>query len=164
MLSPEATVGKRRGELMERFVFTTARYLCPPQQLVWAWLFGPAGRANEEWCKAEESQGVVQGRGIVQGRALRDTTEGSEEAELLLAAHCTANHGVSVQELRPSWEQDCEMSPENQGMACGLITCVKMPLCFNSLFSEMVLSCVRCRPLNGAGDFEESLAELWSLC
>lgn len=89
-MSPEATVGKRRGELMARFVFTTARYLCPPQQLVWAWLFDPTGRANEEWYKTEESQGVVR------GRALRARAEGSEEAELLLAAQCTANHGVSV--------------------------------------------------------------------
>lgn len=140
---------------MARFALTTARYPCPPQQLVEAWFFGPAGNADKELCKAEEScKARLYGPGQKAQRSL----------SFCMQHDALANHGVSTQELRLSWEQGCEMSPENQGMTCGLITCVKMPLCFNSLFSETVLSCVQCRPLNGDGDFEESLAELWSLC
>ena len=89
MSSPEATVGQRTVELMVRFAVTTARYPRPPQQLVQAWFFGPAGNADKESCKAEESRGIVQGRGIVLGKALRARAEGSEEAELLHAARCT---------------------------------------------------------------------------
>lgn len=43
-------------------------------------------------------------------------------------------------------------------VTCELICCMKMLLCFNSSFPKPVLSCVLGCPLNGAGDFEESLA------
>lgn len=43
-------------------------------------------------------------------------------------------------------------------VTCGLISYMKMLLCFNSLFPKTMLSYVPGCPLNSAGDLEESLA------
>lgn len=47
---------------------------------------------------------------------------------------------------------------KTRSVTCGLISDVKMMLCFNSSFPEIMLSCALGYPLNSGGDFEESLA------
>lgn len=108
-------------------------------------------------CQRPPSSQLMANRHQVQGRGPGHRAEGAEAIEPC-PPQCRAQNSFLRSQDRVGSKIEKPVL-KTRSVTCGLISNMKMMLCFNSSFPEITLSSVLGYPLNSGGDFEESLAD-----